>query len=350
MAFARPSLSDLVARVSADFVSRLSLTGALLRRSMLGVIARVIAGAAHMLHGHLEYLGRQIFPDQSDGEFLVRQAAVYGLTRNPPTFARSIVEFAGTNGITVPAGTVLTRSDGARYETLLPVTIAAGVGSTTAQALVAGSAGTLEVGVAVTLESPITGIASTATCDDHLLDGTDEESIDSLRARLLARISDPPQGGSVADYIAWTKGVAGVTRVWVTPWGLGPGTVLVRFARDNDALGPIPDSGEVAAVQAAIDLVRPATAQVTVAAPVAAPVNFTLEITPDNADTRAAVEAQLRDVLTRRGEPGGTLLLSELRTAVGTASGLTDYSMTAPVADTVFSAGQLPTFGVITWI
>ena len=54
MSFERPTLPDLVSRIQTDFVSRLALTGAVLRRSVVTVLARVLAGAAHMLHGHLE--------------------------------------------------------------------------------------------------------------------------------------------------------------------------------------------------------------------------------------------------------------------------------------------------------
>jgi uncharacterized phage protein gp47/JayE len=79
-------------------------------------------------------------------------------------------------------------------------------------------------------------------------DGSDEESTDELRARLLARLQNPPHGGNATDYEAWAKEVSGVTRAWSYPLELGAGTVTVRFVRDDDA-SPIPDAGEVAAVQ-----------------------------------------------------------------------------------------------------
>jgi uncharacterized phage protein gp47/JayE len=76
---------------------------------------------------------------------------------------------------------------------------------------------------------------------------------------------------------------------------------------------------------------------------------------PDNADTRAATTAELVDLLARVAEPGdgigrGTVLLSQIRTAIGTAEGVTDYSVTVPAADVVPALGNLPTVGVITWI
>jgi len=348
MAFVRPSLSEIVDRVQADFVSRLELTGAVLRRSMVYVLSRVIAGAAHMLHGHLDFLGRQIFPDQSDDAYLIRQASIYGLTKTVATFATGTATATGTNGITIPQDTVLTRSDGEQYSVDADVTISGGTATLALTALEAGADQTLEVGVSLSFESPISGVDSTATVTASTADGNDEETTESLRARLIARIANPANGGTEEDYIAWAKEVSGVTRVWVTPLELGPGTVVVRFARDNDA-SPIPDSGEVTAVQTKLDEEKPAHATVTAFAPTDYPVNFTIAVVPNTTAVKNAVEAELEDYLLRVGEPGGTLLLSEIRTTIGNASGLTDYTLTTPAANVTLTTNQLPSMGTITW-
>jgi uncharacterized phage protein gp47/JayE len=99
--------------------------------------------------------------------------------------------------------------------------------------------------------------------------------------------------------VAWALTVAGVTRAWSYPLELGAGAVTVRFVRDNDGAGAaiIPDSGEVAAVQAAIDALRPVTATVTVVAPVADALAFTIHVVPDTTLTRAAVTTELTNLL-----------------------------------------------------
>lgn len=349
MAFERPTLTDLVSRVSADFVSRLELQGAVLRRSLVYVLARVVAGATHMLHGHLDYLARQLFPDQSDDTFLIRQASVYGLTKTAATFAAATVEFTGTDGEVIPAGTLLVRSDGAEYETDADGTIASGAVEVAVTALVAGADGTLTAGVTLALESPIENVTSTADVVESTSDGTDEETTEELRVRLLEHLAEPAHGGTEADYVAWAKEVSGVTRVWVTPLELGPGTVVVRFVRDNDA-DPIPSVGEVADVQAKIDDEAPAHATVSVVAPVDAPIDLTLSITPDTSALRAAVEAELEDLLLRESEPAATILLSSLRTAIGSTAGITDYTLTAPAANVTHTVNQLPSLGTITWV
>lgn len=349
MAFQRPTLAELVERISADFTSRLSLTGAVLRRSVIHVLSRVVAGAAHMLHGHIEFLSRQIFPDQSEAEFLVRHASLFGLTRTPATFATGNVTLTGSNGAVVPEGTVLQRADGRQYATTADATIASGTATVEVEALTAGEAGNALVGVTLTFVSPVAGVSATAAvATGGLTAGTDEEADDALRARLLERMREPPHGGSRTDYIGWAKEVSGVTRVWVYPEELGAGTVTVRFVRDNDA-SIIPDAGEVADVQNHIDERRPVTAEVTVAAPVAAPLDFTIDISPDTTAVRQAVEAELRDLLAREAVPGGTILISRIREAISIAAGEADNALTSPSANVTHTAGQIAVMGTITW-
>lgn len=88
----------------ADFVSQLDLAGAVLRRGVVAVFARVQAGVAHMLHGHLAYLGRQLFPDLADAEFLLRHADLYGYSQGDARFAYGLATVTGGAGVTVPAG------------------------------------------------------------------------------------------------------------------------------------------------------------------------------------------------------------------------------------------------------
>jgi uncharacterized phage protein gp47/JayE len=213
---------------------------------------------------------------------------------------------------------------------------------------VPAQAGNRVAGQSLSLVSPIAGVSATALAGD-LVGGADLEDDDALRVRLLARIQNPPQGGAAADYIAWALQVPGVTRAWCYPEEMGIGTVTVRFVRDNDA-SPIPDAGEVAAVQTAIDAHRPVTAHVTVVAPTAAPLNFGIQaLTPNTADVQAAVQAELQDLLLREAVPGGTILLSHIRAAISAATNETDYVLLSPTANVTNPAGSMSTMGAITW-
>lgn len=361
MSFTRPTLSELITRVQVDFVSRLPLEGGVLQRSMVFVLSRVVAGAAHMMYGFLDWIFRQIFPDLSDEAQLIRQAQLFGLTKNPPTFAYVPLALTGTvDGTEVLEDTILVRSDGALYEVVRlgeydddAATITAGIAAIVVKSVLAGADYNVAVSEVLTFQSPIAGVNAQATCDEAGIDGSDEESTEELRVRLLERMAEPGQGGSDADWIAWAKQVTGVTRVWVTGLELGPGTVVVRFVRDNDNPGvpadAIPDSGEVADVQAVLDVEKPVHSTPTAFAPTDTPTAYEISIDPDTADNRAAVIAELDDMHFRRGSPGGTVLLSWIHTAIGQAAGIDDYTLVSPVANVTSTTNQLRSRGAMTW-
>jgi len=350
MAFQRPTLQELINRIQSDLASRMALGSTALRRSLINVFARVYAGAAHMLHGHLEFISRQQFPDQSEAEFLERQGELFGINRIAAAYAGGDVTFTGTNGTVIPEATVLQRSDGAQYSTDAEGTIASGTATVAVTALVAGEDGNADLGVSLTLVSPITGVLAAATvATGGLTDGTDEETDASLRARVINRMQQPPHGGADFDYVTWAKEVSGVTRAWVYPQELGLGTVTVRFVTDDTPGGPIPSGPKVTEVQAYIDAARPVTADVTVAAPVAVPLDFEIELDPDAVAIRTAVEAELTDLLRREAEPGGTILISHIREAISVAAGEYDHTLVSPVANVDHATGEMATMGDVTW-
>ena len=95
---------------------------------------------------------------------------------------------------------------------------------------------------------------------------------------------------------------------------------------------------------------RPVTADVTVFAPTAVPMNFTIELTPSDATTKAAVIAELEDLILREAEPGGTILLSHINEAISLAAGETDHILTVPSADVTVTTTQISTMGTVTWV
>lgn len=349
MPFARPTLPDLIARASADIEAALPGTDARLRRSNLAVLSRMHAGALHGVYGYLDWMAAQLMVDTAETVFLDRYAGIWGVFRVPASFATGTVSITGTSGVVVPSGIVLQRSDGAQYASTADVTVVGGVASIPVAAVVAGADGNGDAGTQMAFVQPVGGVASAGVvAAGGLVQGADREQDEALRQRILQRIQQPPMGGSKSDYVAWALQVPGVTRAWCYPLEGGPGTVVLRFVRDSDE-SLIPDAAEVEAVQAYIDDLRPVCAQVSVQAPVAAPLNLTITLTPNTAAVRAAVTAEVADVLQREALPGGTILLSHLREAISVAAGETNNVLVTPTNDVVYGAGQMPVLGVITW-
>ncbi len=355
MPFERPTLAELIDRVKGDLRGRLEIAGPLLRRAMADVLSTVWAGAVHTLYGYLDWLARQLFGDTAEREQLLRKAAMYGITSTPATYATGNVTATGINGTDILADTILRLNAATSYRVTTGQTISGGTATLPVEAVLAGEDANIPEGTALSFENPIAGVTSTATvATGGITGGVDEEGTEEVRDRYLLRLREPPEGGADQDYEAWALAVAGVSRAWVYPHELGLGTVVVRFVRDND-VSIFPDASEVAAVQAALEEQRPITAEVTAAAPTELAVDFTIALDPDNADTRAAVTAELEDLLRREGEPGdgagrGTILISKIRTAIGIAEGVDDYTLSVPSADVVPAVGELATVGTITWV
>lgn len=348
MPYSRPSLAEIINRARSDVISRLA-QDEVLRRSDAEVFARVVAGVTHGLYGFLEWISRQFIYDTAEAEILDRWASIWlTVPRKPAASATGTATFTGSIGAVIPSGALLQALDGVQYQTTAGTTLTGPTAVLGIEAVVASAAGNRAAGQTLSLATPIAGIQPAALAA-ALSGGADGEDDEALRARLIARIQTPPHGGSRSDYVAWALEVPGVTRAWCYPLELGPGTVTVRFMRDDDAGSAIPDAGEVAAVLAHIDPLHPVTASLTVVAPVAVPLAFTISVTPNTAGVKAAVQAELADLILREAEPGGTLLLSRIRAAISAAAGESNYVMTVPATDVVSATGDITTLGVITW-
>lgn len=350
MPFNRPTLPTLISRIASDINGRLAGADARLRRAVLTILGRTQAGTAHGLYGHQAWIADQILIDTADDDMVLRQANVWGLTRKAAVAASGAVDITGSDASVAPAAAVLTRSDGAEFTLDADATISAGAATANVTAKTPGIAGNTPAGSTLTFSEPTSGVSATATVGTGgLTGGTDQETIDELRARVIERMQQPPQGGSEDDYVTWAKEVSGVTRAWTYPKEMGPGTVTVRFVMDDAAGGIIPDAATVQAVQDYIASQRPVTAELYVVAPVANPLDPTISITPDTQATRDAVTAELTDLITREAQPGGTIDLSHLDEAIQIAAGVTDHTLVSPTADVTNTTGRITTLGTITW-
>ncbi|OPY15602.1 MAG: Baseplate J-like protein [Syntrophus sp. PtaB.Bin001] len=350
MSFKRPTLAELIKRAVNDFNSRLEGTDSALRRSNTNALARMHSGAVHGLYGYLAYIAEQVMYDTAEGEYLERWASIWDIDRKEADYASGAVIFTGTSGAVIPAGTELQRSDEIAYTLDTDVTLAGGTGTGTVTASTAGSDGNADGGVSLSFTSAIEGVATSATVGSGgIAGGSDQESDDDLRSRLLERIQQPPHGGASFDYVAWALEISGVTRAWCFPQQNGLGTVGVTFVCDDQEDTIIPDVSTVAAVQAHIDEERPVTADVTVYAPTAVTLDLTIRITPGTDAVKTAIKAELQDLIVREAEPGATILLSHINEAISIAAGETDHILISPTVDVTHNTGQIAILGTITW-
>ncbi len=349
MPFNRPTLSDLIERNRGDIDTRLPGADSALRHSVLDVLARMHGGAVSGVYGYLDFLSRQIFPDTADGEFLARHASTWGIRRKAAIAATATATATGVNGTSIAAGTQALRIDGQAYRVTAPATIAGGSAVLALEAVEAGPEADLTIGTVLTLASAILGVNASITVSARGIRGVLEEDDSSLLARLLDRIQNPPEGGSLKDYRRWALDQPGVTRAWVYPGWMGAGTVGVAFVMDQRE-DIIPEASDIAAVQAALDALRPVTAEVVVFAPTPDPIDIVLRISPSTPAVRAAIEAELADFFAREAEPGGTIAESRISETISLAAGEYSHALELPDADYTAEAGQIPALGTVTFV
>ncbi len=349
MAFSRPTLQQLIERIGTDLKTRLGLTGAVLRRSVIGILAHVYAAAVHSLYGYLDTIARQAHPLTAVGRFLDGWAALWKITRKPASVASGVVTFNGADGSVILQGTILQRADGLEYQTTQSATLTTGFASVPVSAIEGGIKSNAQAGSNLSLISPIAGVQTAALIDSNgLVGGADIETDTALRARLIARIQSPPQGGTKEDYRQWALSVPGVTRAFVFENYLGGGTVGVSFVIDN-AASIIPDDLKVAEVRAVVEVNRPLMVDVSVFAPLNVVVNFSIRLSPNLKNVQQAVRNELLDLFRRESEPGNIIILSHINEAISIAAGEFDHTLLIPDANIVLNENEIATLGDISW-
>lgn len=378
MPFARPTLTELRAQVASNIESRIPGIDALLRFSNLRILGEVLAGLVYGLFGYLDWIARQAVPFTATDEFLEGWAALKGVTRKPATPAGGSITLAATNGTVVPAGTPLARSDGTTYSTSGEATAADDAVILNFVADAPGATGNAEADSLLTLSIGIAGVTGSGRTSAAITGGADIEDDDSLRSRMLAAYAEPPQGGSISDYEQWALAVPGVTRAWIKPQAMGPGTIVVFFMMDaaNAAFGGFPQgvngvaedeprdttaAGDQLTVADALYLKQSATALVYAVAPIVNSIDLTIAgLTAPSTALQDAIEAAIGLALRENAVPGGKTNLSAIVEAIGAVPGTDGFIVSAisagsglivdgTVGNIQSDAGALPVLGTVTF-
>ena len=364
MAFSRPTLQQVIDRIAADFVAKITGATTLALRSVLLIMARAYAGAVHLLYGYIDNQSKELFVKTAtadiDGGRLDTHGSAYGVLRKAATAAQGTITCSGTPASVIPVGSALTSSAGGRYLTDIEATIEGG-GTVDIDVTcdTVGIDGNDSAGITLTFEGSIAGVNSTATVDaSGLVGGTDEETNDAYRQRILSRKQLAPHGGSANDIIYWVLETDDATRAWVYEQYQGVGTFAVYFVCD----GQTPISPTPAQITTVSDYLEehtdilgqvigvPVTALpgMFVLAPVVTSINYTIKLYPNTTAVQANVEAQITDFLLREGYPANTLYLSNLVEAIGAAVG-EERSQVVGGADLTLAYNEVAILGTITW-
>lgn len=377
MAQVRPTLSELVEQLRADGDAILGGVDARLERSLVDVILLAQSGALHGAYGFLQQIADDAFADTATAEALERHAGILGISRGPATFAQGWVGAAGTLSETIPLDVILRRADGREYIRTNVGVLSDGTGlfvgdghvawftlglagtgwAVPVLALESGAAGNSAPGVSMTFVSPIAGVPPVVTVQLGLSGAVDSEPDDALRERVLARLRNPPQGGTAAEYEAWALGASTaaypITRAFVRSPAAGSNVVTVYVVNDGGGIPsanpPTPHANAITNAAAAIDARRPLSADRNVLAPSFVAITPTIHLSPSTDAIKTAIQNEIDSFLIDNHEPGQELPISILQAVVSAAAGGGDAQITAPTSNYTPSPTQLLYRGAITW-
>jgi uncharacterized phage protein gp47/JayE len=379
MPFERPSLTDLRSQAAADIAAGLPGVNALLRYSNLGVLGDVDAALANGLYGYLDWIAKQSVPFTATDEYLEGWAALKNVIRTAAGYASGQVIYNGTTSRTIPAGTSLSRADGATFTVQDDVVLVSSLATVTVKADTPGTDGNTPVGTTLSITSAISGVNSQGTVSVAIEGGTDVQNDDDLRTRMIAAYASPASGGSASDYVSWALAISGVTRAWSSPNVYGSGTVGVLFMMDDlrSSFGGFPQgtngtaasetraahaTGDQLTIANAIFSDQPVTALVYAMAPIPNTIGLTiagLGASPATSLQNGIAKA-VSEALQQAAEPGGVTALDDINSAIRSVSGTSGFVVTAvtasagtvspsPAGNITSSAGALPVLGMISY-
>jgi uncharacterized phage protein gp47/JayE len=225
MAYTSPSLETILGNILRE-IRNLQAEADIGTDSDNYVRSAAVSAAIEGLYQKIGWVYRQIFPDTADEEEIVHAAALRGVMRKGEVAATGTVSLKGAAGVQLSIGATMTHVvTGESFVAESDATLDAD-GKTTV-VVKAQTLGTRLNKLAgdLIITSPPLGMDSTATLVGETAGGLDQESIESVLARLLEIMQKPPAGGAVYDYVRWAKEVEGVTDVLPLPKRRGAGTV-----------------------------------------------------------------------------------------------------------------------------
>lgn len=352
MPFNVPTLRQIIASGALDLES--SLGTVLPKFGIELALNTSVSAGIRDAYDHQMWIVRQIIPTtESDDQTIIETAQFEGVIRKQATYAAGPATLNGT--VPAPVGTVLQHKDGRQHAVTSSASPSSGTVAVQVQAIAVGAEGNLAAGEVLTLVTPVPGLQANGTSGD-ISGGADIEPISELLERLLFRKRNPPLGGAVHDYVAWMREVPGVSRAWCYDAWHGGSTVGIAWVYD-DRIDILPTPTDKAEMQnylfrhpdpaTGVMVGRPGGIEPVDLGLSLKATNLTITPTPDNGDIRASITANLDGYQSTLG-PGQTLLLSKVRTAIGSAPGVGNYALSL-AADVAADPDELNIIGVITW-
>ncbi len=289
---------------------------------------RLLAGEIFALSSYADWLKRQMFYTTATGEQLDMHARQLGLTRNKGEravgSAMISLNVPVEYDVTIPAGTVLSTSDGSlRYLVESDRTIQRG-GSVVFADIIAENSGK-KYNIPLRLVTTVVthfSVAVNVSGSSSLTGGTDDETDEELRERIAYKLGHIASGANLEYYRRIAEADEGVCSASVS---MHSSTITVVIA----GRGAICSEGTLPRVQNVMGQKKAAGLSVNVINAVLEACNVSVSVTAAQGWSFASVQQNVQEAISeyflslRVGQP---LILTKLGGAIISAPGVENYS------------------------
>ncbi len=215
MALNIPTTKEIKDISIANYESRLSQDSPMQDKAFLRVKSSSEAFIFTALYKYAAERALQNLILTATGQDLINLGNQYNVPKNLAQEAILTAEITGQNGsVLETVRTYVGDLNGLRYTIENQATIVGGIASIVLTASQSGVVGNLDVANTLTIDSPVSGINSVATVTSVDQLGTEEESDDVYRLRILDVARASGGGGNASDYRRWAQEVSGVARAY----------------------------------------------------------------------------------------------------------------------------------------
>ena len=234
MSLSTPTTKEISDNIIAQLEASLNQTIPLLPKSFLRVLAKALAAVFIILYKYAGYIFLQMFVQTaSDIETTINGKILTPLIEwgrligigdpAPATSAELNIEITVTtqSGV-LPASTQLVSTDnGVTYLTIGSTILDAPTkiilikaASDQAGGGGVGTIGNLEIDSILSFVNPLANVSRNAVVTEQVVTGTEAESTEAYRDRVISRFQKRPQGGALADYVIWGLEPVGIINIY----------------------------------------------------------------------------------------------------------------------------------------
>ena len=311
-----------------------------------------LAAEVQSLLAQADWVLDQSFPQTARGQYLDYHAETRALARLPAARATGVLRFsapsAAATDYEIEAGSVAMTTGGARFETTEKATLRKGETSVDvpARAVEAGAHGNAIAGAVHVMSVYPVGITR---CEnpEAFSGGSDEESDEKLRERVLESYRRLPNGANAAFYEQEALRFPNVAAAKAVGRARGIGTVDVYVSTHGGA----PEEELLGEISAALQKKREIAVDVAVRVPTEKSIDVEAELEAEQGWTMREITDAAQEALQayftgeRLGEP---VYRAKLASILYSVPGVKNYHLLAPAADVPAGATELPVLGKVT--